>query len=351
MSIAYFHKFLIILHVIHFHDFREREAMTKTKTVLMILAVLIVTLACSIGQPSSIPTPTSAGVQQQQNQQPVTLPTDTTQPLPPVEQPTSPSLPTLAPLPTYTSLPTDTLPAPSETPQDMMERIRNANILVFEDIRSTSLVPIVHRALAALGVNHAVEVGDALGNFQNYIYGPTKWDLIIVAAEARSVFKGEMFDGLVEKMDDGVGVVIELWYLGDIINGRIAPIMQRCGLGWQKSLNRNTSYDPYNYSFLWLDSSDPLISTPNVVPEPSYPYPVWFGKAGDLMNLKPGSTSKLIAGMYRDTKDSYGGIASCLNGRVYIQTFSSHDYAYNTMEPLWENYIVNALTNHFNYQP
>jgi hypothetical protein len=33
---------------------------------------------------------------------------------------------------------------------------------------------------------------------------------------------------------------------------------------------------------------------------------------------------------------------------VIFQTFSSHNYPTNDMIALWENYIINTLTAHFN---
>jgi hypothetical protein len=36
-----------------------------------------------------------------------------------------------------------------------------------------------------------------------------------------------------------------------------------------------------------------------------------------------------------------------MDGRVILQTFSSHDYPTNDMVALWQNYIVYTLTNHF----
>jgi hypothetical protein len=325
--------------------------MQTKKAILIILVVIITTLACGLYKSGALPTATVGSVvtyiAQVTEAVPATLP-------PPTQTPVTilPTMapPTQAPQPTPTTRPTATnteIP-PTPTQQDMNELIRNARVLVYEDVRSTTMLPYVHRALTNLGIKNATEVGDATGNFQNQIYSATKWDLIIVAAEVHTAFKGEMFDGIIERVDDGAGAIIELWYLDKIVNGKIAPLMQRCGLGWQKDLQRSAGYDPFNYSYVWLDSSDPVLSNPNLAQPPSYPYPYWFGDVGDLIQLKPGSTSKLIAGVYRDTKDSYGVIASCLGGRVYIQTICSHDYIQSNMIALWENYITNALINHFN---
>lgn len=318
--------------------------MLKGKTITIFMLLLVTTVACNLTFSTTPPNGSTGSV--------ITLVANPTQGVKAtvaqaVNLPTVVPA-TLAPLPTATN--TEIPPTP--TAVDMKELIRNAKVLVYEDTRSTTnMVPYVHRALGNLGITNATEVGDATGNFQTDIYSATKWDLIIVAAEVHTAFKGEMFDGIVEQMDKGTGVVIELWYLDKIANGKIAPIMQRCGLSWQQNLTRGPGYDPFNYSFVWIDPSDPLLSNPNIAQPPSYPYPFWSGDVGDLIMLKPDSTSKLIAGIYRDNPQAYGVIASCLDGRVYIQTICSHDYIQANMIALWENYITNALTNHFNYQP
>jgi hypothetical protein len=38
-----------------------------------------------------------------------------------------------------------------------------------------------------------------------------------------------------------------------------------------------------------------------------------------------------------------GALVSCMKGQLTMQTFSSHSMTYQTMGPLWENYIYNAL--------
>jgi len=40
-------------------------------------------------------------------------------------------------------------------------------------------------------------------------------------------------------------------------------------------------------------------------------------------------------------------LATCYEGRVILQTFSNHDYRYNEIVPLWQNYIHYTLKNHF----
>jgi uridylate kinase len=42
-------------------------------------------------------------------------------------------------------------------------------------------------------------------------------------------------------------------------------------------------------------------------------------------------------------RDRDGVLATCMNGQVTLQTFSSHSFNYDVMSPLWENMITNAL--------
>ena len=83
--------------------------------------------------------------------------------------------PTYTPYPTYTPLPTEapqsTAPPeqpPTEPPMvNVEEKIRSANVLIFEDVRGyPALEPRVHRALPGMKFSggRVIEVGDAVGN-------------------------------------------------------------------------------------------------------------------------------------------------------------------------------------------
>lgn len=267
--------------------------------------------------------------------------------------------PTIEIQPTATSeaLPTQTAAIPTAAPAatpveiDMTERIKNAKVLVYEDTRAEpdlDLVAFAHRALGFLGITDVVEVGDATRFFQEQIFSDTDWDLVIVVAEALPNFKGEMFDGVLQEVEEGTAVILELRFLNEIAAGRIAPLLEQCGLRWQKGVGRErATYDPLNYSYVWHDKEHPLVTTPNQPLAPTYPYPVWWGDAGDMLKLEPGSSSELVAGALVKHPEMNGVLASCMDNRVIIQTFASHDYVYSDMIMLWENYIYNALVSHF----
>lgn len=273
--------------------------------------------------------------------------------IPPTQPPTQG--PTYTPYPTYTSQPVveaTNPPAPTaEVKVDMSGKIKNANILVFEDVRGYyDLAPWVTKVTQSMGLTHVTNIGDALGNFQKEIYSTTKWDLIIISAETRSSFSGEMFEGVFDRLNDGAAVILELWHLDKIAGGRISPLIGLCGVEFQQNWERPEDYyDPLDYSLYWLDPSNPIVTTPNEV-KPLYSSTnYWLEDAGDLIRLASDGDATLLAGLYPNDTTANGTLASCMDGRMIFQTFSTHDYKYEQMIPLWENYIVNTLTAHFNY--
>jgi hypothetical protein len=260
------------------------------------------------------------------------------------------------PAETYTPYPTYTQPAASvtETPADVRARIQASNILIYEDIvGNPTLVPIVGNTVNAMGFSggKVVNVGDALGDFLSQANSATAWDLMIVSAESRDSFSGEMFEAMYDHINNGGAAIIEVWYLDQVASGKIAPILSKCGVGFYRDWIRNANYDPFSYSVYWLDTSHPLLSTPNIVEPPAYPYPIWFTDAGDLLELSSGGDAALVGGLYANRKSDHGVLASCLGGRMVIQTFSTHDYKMDVIQPLWENYITYTLTKRYEYTP
>ncbi len=266
------------------------------------------------------------------------------------------------PAETYTPYPTYTLPPPSEeeteaptsAPVDVKALIKASNILIYEDIvGNPDLVPLVTNTINSMGFSGGkiMNAGDGLGRFKEYANTATKWDLMIVAAEERRSFSGEMFEVMYDHINNGGAVIIEVWYLDDVASGKVAPILSKCGVSFARDWWRDNKYDPFNYSIYWLDKFHPLLSTPNTVTAPSYPYPEWFGDAGDLIKLGSGGDAVLVGGLFPNRTSDYGVLASCMEGRMVIQTFSTHDYKLEIMRPLWENYITYTLTKHYEYVP
>ena len=224
-----------------------------------------------------------------------------------------------------------------------------SNILVYEEIAGyIDLVPVVSRALKSVGGHH-VYVGDAMGTFMDQLNSGTKWDLIIVAAEARRAISGDYWDVLKSQVDGGSALVTEMWYLDKINGGKIAPFLYECGVDVQANWTRVFGDDRFKYEMYWIDPTNPVFNTPNKVTRfgASLTDPYWDGDIGDFLKLRPGSSAKILASHGQGQDQNYGLITSCMGGRVILQTFDSHDYPTNDMVALWQNYITYTLTNHF----
>lgn len=321
-----------------------------TSLLVLLLAVLACTFPSLAGEdPAIIETRMAMGVQQTSMAiQQATLNAAGME----ADRPTD--IPTYTPYPTYTSQPSIGIvetSAPSAA-EDMNSLIKSSNILIYEDILGyPTLMPMIENTIDSMGFSGGkiINAGDGLGTFKQNANSATEWDLMIVATEVRSEFSGEMFEMMYDHIDNGGAVIIEAWHLDKIANGKIAPILSQCGVRFQRDWIRNYEYDPFDYSIYWLDKSHPLLSMPNTVQAPSYPYPEWFTDAGDLIELSSGGDAVLVGGLQPSRHSDYGVLAVCLGGRMVIQTFSSHDYEWQTIQPLWVNYITYTLTNHYAY--
>ncbi|MBI9044204.1 MAG: hypothetical protein JEZ06_06950 [Anaerolineaceae bacterium] len=274
--------------------------------------------------------------------------------------------PTYTLQPTYTPYPTQqeptvapptvappTVEAPVQAPGlSMEERIKGANVLIYEDDYGVfDLNDRVNDAVSNVGFSggRVINTKDAMGNFKSQLLSSTQWDLIIVAAENRDSIQGEFWDYIMDHINRDVAFIAEVWYLDDTAYGRAQAFMSKCGVQLQSDWYRDPAgYDVLDYSILWLDSMHPVLSSPNPSVSLVTPNIYWIDDVGDLIKLAPGGDAQLIGGLYYKHKSDYGVLASCLEGRAIIQTYSTHDYRYDQTVPLWENFIVYTLTNHFN---
>jgi len=272
---------------------------------------------------------------------------------------------TYTPYPTYTSQPpqeeppqeeqppaqptaTQTEAAPAVSFEDWLEDV---DILLYDDMYGLGESPIVENAIDGLGLGRNTKnVGGAMGDFLTNMNSATQWDLIIIAAESRDSISGEYFDVIADQMDRGTSIVIEIWYIDDIAQGRIQPVMQRCGISFQRDWWRAANANLNDFLVYLLDPSDPLFSEPNtismLIPSASY---LWIFDIGDLLEVNAGSDAKLLAGALPKEYNSYGAIAECLDGRMIWQTFSTHDYKYQEMINLWQNYVHSTLKARYEY--
>jgi hypothetical protein len=263
--------------------------------------------------------------------------------------------PTYTPYPTFTSqadqAPAEDEPEDTEPELSFDDWMDDAEILLYDDMLGSGQSPIIESAIDGLGLgSNTKNVGDAMGDLLTNLNSSTQWDLIIVAAESRSAISGEYFDVLIDQIDRGSAMILEIWYIDDIAQGRIQPVMQRCGISFQRDWWRDNKADLNDYLVYLLEPDDPMFSQPNamsmLIPSGSF---LWVGDIGDLLEINAGSDAVLLGGAQKKQYDSYGAIAECLDGRMVWQTFSTHDYKYQDMINMWQNYIYNTLLARYEY--
>ncbi len=276
----------------------------------------------------------STGAESENPPQPIE-PSATPEPLPTA---------TLEPLPTNTPPPPPTA-EPSAPEADIASLMQDADILLFEDIAGAFLNRYVKQALDNSGFQYT-DVSDRVGDLKSELLSGKSWDLIIVAVEARSAVQGEFFDYINTHLTNGAGVIIEIWNLDKIGGGRASQILGRCGVTVQSDWD-----NPPSRSVMWLVPEHPVFHEPNegisLVNYNTY----WVGDAGDLLRKTSGSNATMLGGTIASEKDRYGTLVSCMDGRLIIQTHSTHDYRAEYMVPLWQNYIDYTLRSHFEAFP
>ena len=307
--------------------------------------------------PTATPLPTDAPTVEVDT----AIPGPTATPLPLVEPVfTETSFPTLIPSPTDTLPPPPTSTPtlnPTQIAATQMAKVRTSYILALEDVSGNpDLKPRLDNAFEGLGLSddYAVNTYDGYGDFEWWLTSSgVKWDLVIVSLENRgsTVLGGLVWNDIITHVENNGALIVETWYLDQISGGAMWPLIETCGIRFQKDWLRGDSYEVYSYVVYDLEIS-PVFTHPNIVDMPLVPNIYWPGDdVGDLVKLAPNSGATLLAGLYPGDKAGFGLLTSCYEGRVLIQTFSSHDYHYGDMDRLWQNYIVNTLANRFKANP
>ena len=152
-------------------------------------------------------------------------------------------------------------------------------------------------------------------------------------------------------MQRGAAVVIETWYLDQHYTD-IQPIFKECGISYLKDWERGTKYNFLDYAIYWLQPEHPFFQPPQApvsLANPNYLYwvPPLTSDAGDLLQLDSGGDAVLLAGTQPYQTSTYGVLATCKQGTVIVQTFSSHDYKESEVVAMWKNYMRYTLENHF----
>lgn len=252
-------------------------------------------------------------------------------PQPPVEQPT--------PLP------------PSG--EDLKAWMSGAAILVYEDMVTDPTESLyVKDTLKSMGLKNVKWDGNAMGWFKSDLLSSPNgkpWDLVIIAAESRDEVSGEYFDYLSDVLNQGTSVIMESWYLDDVSEGKISPILSKCGITVYPYVPGAGSINDVVIYPLSGGSTHPVLNEPNRGLSFTQARDTWLWSfdLGSQMAFTGQGDAQLLLGTDPQQEGQDATLAVCQNGQITLQTFSSHSFPYRVMYPLWENMIYNALRVRF----
>jgi hypothetical protein len=237
-------------------------------------------------------------------------------------------------------------PPPTETP-DLAAFMKNASILLYEDIVYRSdTTRYVKRTLDEMGLSY-VDTGSAIGRFKSQLLtgGPQGkgWDLIIIASEAKSGASGEFYQYVSEALDKGSSVIYELWYLDEKMGPSGAALLSRCGVEFQRDWSK---VPPEREVMFPVNDTHPIMHVPNdgltftkVTDFWAYDYDL-----GDLLRKSTvGGDATILVGTIGTESTNHGTLTVCVDDQLILQTYSTHQLTYDVMRRVWENYIYNAL--------
>lgn len=268
---------------------------------------------------------------------------------------------------TATPQPTDTqsapptespqAPAPTQQPsgpdEDFETWMRSASILLFEDMAGDFNVPrLINQALDRMSLSY-VDVADAMGDYRAQILsnGPNGqgWDLIISGKERKDNISGEFYVYLNDALNMGTAMIIEEWDIDGIASGKISSILSRCGVEYQ----RDWINEPLDRQLLYpINGDHPIHHQPNEGISLTNPTNYWTWDEydlGDMLQLGPGGDAIPLWGARTISETSYLTAATCMDGRLILQTYSTHSYGDNRVIMMWQNYIYNALKARYDY--
>ncbi len=259
-----------------------------------------------------------------------------------VETPLQPTLPPSEP---------PTPPPPSAA--DLNAWMSGAAILVYEDMVTDPTESLyVKDTLKSMGLKNVKWDGNAMGWFKSDLLSSPNgkpWDLVIIAAESRDEVSGEYFDYLTDVLNQGTSVIMESWYLDDVSEGKISPILSKCGVTVYPYVPGSGSVNDVVMYPLPGGSAHPVLNEPNRGLSFTQARDTWLWSydLGSQMALTGQGDAQLLIGTDPQQEGQDATLAVCRNGQLTLQTFSSHSFPYTVMYPLWENMIYNALRVRF----
>jgi hypothetical protein len=248
------------------------------------------------------------------------------------------------------------LPPPVEFDEAAYQEWKNsAKILLYEDMTARlDTVRYVKLTLDKMGLDYKDD-GSAYGWLLDDLDGGPpdggQWDLIILAAEDKAGIKADFFSPSLSAVDQGTPVILETWYLDGAHTGSASGLLSRCGVSFENNWER---IPPSGAAMFSLSPENPIMQQPNGGLNLSSTTNFWWDPdgiisydVGDLMKLSMDTNATLLIGTMAGDRFTHGTSMVCLGGMLILQTFSSHLLTFNSMSPLWENYVDNALRARF----
>jgi len=229
--------------------------------------------------------------------------------------------------------------------------MKSANILLYEDmIGRTDTIRYVKKTLETMGLSFK-DVGSALGWFNEAVNTGASdgkpWDLVIIAAEDKTASQGSFFSDASTLLDKGASVILETWDIDKTGYGTAQNLLSACGVEHQLDYYK---IPPARQVLFTLAPDHPVLREPNSGLTFTKTTSFWWdstGKqaydVGDLLQIASGGDARLLLGTMAEDITGHGTLTVCMEGRLTLQTFSSHSFTFDVAGPLWENYIHNAL--------
>ncbi len=246
-----------------------------------------------------------------------------------------------------TQIPPTVAPPSGGSSQNLEAFMKSANILLYEDmVNEPRVYRFVKKTLDGMGLPYKDD-GSAKGWLKNDLLsgarGGVPWDLVIIAVEYRAGISGEYFDYLMDVLNQGTSVIVEAYHLDQISQGTVSTILTKCGVQVYPYFGKTrTLVDLLIWPISGVDH--PILNQPNSGLNFTKAIAFWpYNDLGDLVALTGQGDAQILMGTKANERSRDGVLTTCMNGQFTLMSFSSHSYSYQTVSPLWENMITNAL--------
>ena len=232
--------------------------------------------------------------------------------------------------------------------------IKTANVLIYDDPDADlRLVPRVNKAVQEFGFNggYVVDASNRPGTFDSMLRSQ-EWDLVILAVESReTVDIGDAvpLTPILEHINRGGALIVETWNLDEDESALGGLLLSVCEAHVEKDWHREEDEERDEFVVYEFPGAGDFFKTPKTVTMPMNPTFFWEGDAGDFIRLDQSSSgkSRILAGELSPDRNNYGLMTSCLDGRMVLQTFSTHDYPLYETVRIWQDTMYYTLYNYF----